>query len=71
MEGQIRSTYKYKNQPNSEPSKRTANITTVKPGKTGNKELASCFPALVLNMLNCDAYPALPAPTFEPVLQQI
>ena len=44
---------------------------TVKPGKMGNKKIASRFAALVLNMLNCDAYPVLPAPTFEPVLQQI
>ena len=46
-------------------------VTAVKPGKTSNKKLASCFATLVLNVLKCDAYPVLPAPTFEPVLQQI
>ena len=35
------------------------------------KKLASCFAALEINVLNCDAYPVLPAPTFEPVLQHI
>ena len=50
MEGNIRSTYKYKNKPSSEPSKRTTvplYTSNIVQGKTSNKKLASCFAALV------------------------